>query len=127
MEDTADYSKAVSCIDVGSSLVDLHIKLQESCDGTWYASVLVQLLHDCQSLQVLYVNAFGYMTGAMSIVLDQCHGTGLTDLCLESVQCDVLDFSQTTSLTSPQLLQLAFPEKRPDGGCFATCFAGLTC
>ena len=106
LEVVEDYCRAAPCISVGNCLVKLQIKLLETHIG----SLVAQLIH-CQKLQVLHIKVYECVDGAVSVVLDQC---GLTELCLEGMDCEMLDLARTTSLTSLQLLQFAFPDRGED-------------
>ena len=76
----------------------------ELCSACHLNSGLCQFLRSCQSLQVLSVS--GRFEGAVNMVVDAEHGSSLTELHLDNMCFNVLDFRQTSTLTSIQLINL---------------------
>ena len=85
-------------------LVNLKVMLDIELSACQVNSVLDELLHCCQSLQVLSVS--GELKGAVKVVVDAEHGSSLTDLRLESLRCNLLDLRQTSNLTSVESIHL---------------------
>ena len=87
-------------------LVTLEVAVEYNFSVAQLNSAVEQILRRGTRLQALQLGNEVPTEDAVCVVLDKDHGVCLRKLCLKGKSCNVLDFSQTTCLTSIELVDV---------------------